>query len=302
MSKPTHLHVTQHLSTCQLTSAVLLVHTLQDSFVIVWEKVADILQLILTGIKAVSNAFKHREIDDCWMLATGRNMASLAPSIISSCLTMWDARAFQSHHSAQESIPVIELSIMFTIAWAARGANASLSLECTEQQLESLITDAFRAASMQQIPSQGQLWESCIHPSSSSWTTWDHVLRTQPPVTASDTVSQSDDLLLYILQPSHVCLQHIIGAVTDSGGSAVVEAASQPAIDVAWHTLNNHKLPMSQGNMIQWVSTGCSSSMKVNHIRVRSSLLHSLHRNVCFSLIATHRERERVYHQTGMLW
>ena len=204
------------------------------------------------------------------MLATGRNMASLAPSIMASCLTVWDAHSFQSHQSAQESIPVIELSIMFSIAWAARGANTSLSLECSEQQLESILIDAFRSASMQQIPLEGQLWESSVHPASSSWTTWAHVLHTQPPTPAALPASHADVLSLYILQPSHVCLQYIIGAVSAAGGSALVEAGSQPALDVAWHTLNNHQLPMAQGTTTKWVSTGCSSSMHVNHIRVRS--------------------------------
>jgi hypothetical protein len=245
----------------------LCVHTMQEAFAIVWEKVPGILQQILTGVKAASRAFKHKEIDDSWMLAAGRNMASLAPSSINSCLTMWDA--FQSDHTVQDSVPILELSIMFTIAWAARGANASLLLECADEQLERLIADAFRAASMQQIPSEGQLWDCYIHPSSCSWTTWSHIMRTRPPVPAdADAVSHSKTLSLYILQPEHLCLQHIVGAVTESGGNTLVEAASQPAIDMAWHAINAHKLPILQNNMTQWVSTGCSSSMQIGHIRV----------------------------------
>jgi hypothetical protein len=201
------------------------------------------------------------------MLAAGRNMASLAQSSINSCLTMWDA--FQSDHTVQDSVPILELSIMFTIAWAARGANASLMLECADEQLERLIADAFRAASMQQIPSEGQLWHCYIHPSSCSWTTWSHIMRTRPPVPAdADVVAHSKTLSLYILQPGHLCLQHIVGAVAESGGNTLVEAASQPASDMAWHTINAHKLPILQNNMTQWVSTGCSSSMQIGHIRV----------------------------------
>lgn len=201
-------------------------------------------------------------------------MASLAPSIMASCLTVWDAHSFQDHHSAQESIPVIELCIMFSVSWATRGANASLSLECSEQQLERILFDAFLSAGMQQIPSEGQLWESSVHPASSSWTTWAKVLHTQPPVPASLPACQADGLSLFILQPGHVCLQHIVGAVSADGGSALVEANSQPAIDVAWHTLNHHQLPMSQGATTRWVSSGLSSSMQVNHIRARSPQCH----------------------------
>lgn len=241
---------------------------LQEAFDTVWSKVPTVLHHLLTGIKSTSHAFMHKDIDDGWLLTVGCNMASLAPSIVNSCLTMWDAHAFNGRDSSQQSVPVIELSIMFSIAWAAKGASGSLSLDLSDNLLELLILEAFKSGSMQQIPAQGELWDSYIHPSSSSWTTWAHMLRTQPPAVV-ETLSKSDGLNLHILQPVHLCLQHIIGAAAASGGNALVEAPSQPDIDTAWHMINAHKLPMSHGTVVQWVSTGCSSSMQVSHIRVR---------------------------------
>jgi hypothetical protein len=261
------MHAVRWPDLLQTTSMV------QDALDVVWMRVAGILQQVHTGVKQHASAFKQQEVEDGWMLLAGNNLINLAPGVISSCLTMWDAQTFQGHRNSADSIPIIELSLMFAISWAVQATCTALLLDVSLPALEMVLIDAFADASMEQLPEAGQLWHAFIDCASAKWTTWEQMQLSQAPAPWRDAINGDGSLALHVLELPHICLRHLVGAVVASSGSALIEAKTLQAMNSAWHSVQHGHLPITRDSTLQWVATACSASLQVNHIRVRCLLL-----------------------------
>jgi hypothetical protein len=243
---------------------------LQEVLLPLWATVVMALEVFwLEGCGGQRAPCQHR-----WAIQASRHLMHIVPGVLATVLQDW-VETQPVHVPPGGAAPaIVELCLIYSVAWALRGTRGSLTSCDDEKLLEGSVLSALSHAGFQLLPKSASLWESCIDASNVTWTTWESSgLSIRQPIL--ETCAGGAHL---ILPTAGVVAAHsLVGHIVVSGGAALVLCPQRQEFSVLQHAVR-HCMAASHGQSpVQCISmTGCAA-MHAAHVQVCILELESAH-------------------------
>lgn len=238
---------------------------MQGSFVPLWKQTI----AALTNFQSQSRCAR---VDGTWFSAACGHLATLGSGMLRSCVPTWLDAQLGAHHDANQS-SIIELCLMFAVAWSIRGLQRTLQDTAAEAELAVSVTDSLKSAGFSQLP-QGPIWHSTVDARIPAWVPWDSrsCLSTTLPISEdTDMAAKGGGLRLQMPTESVISQHALAGILTEVGGNALLSARGSCSLE-AICTAVRWCIPKGLQGVLQRVSLTCSTNMRPAQVWVRPHL------------------------------
>jgi hypothetical protein len=212
--------------------------------------------------------------DSTWLHVASKHLSGLSAGVLNNIIPRWTDSQLKQAPPAGAQAPVIELCLIFSIAWALRGFQTALPDPAAEEQLEREICAALETVGFTKFPTRQSLWESCIDPVNVIWTPWasGSPLKLGMPIPESPSLAHPRHSPAHLLIPTTTTLsQHaLIGFIAVSGGSAMVLATRQHELLALRYAVQHCEPVVLRSEAVQRLSSTCCAAMKPSHLWVCS--------------------------------
>jgi hypothetical protein len=235
---------------------------LQEVLLPLWATVIMALEVFwLEGCGGQHAPCQHR-----WTIQAARHLMHIAPGVLATVLQDWVEMQPVHVPPGGAEPAIVELCLIYSVAWALRGTRGSLTSREDEKLLEGSVLSALCRAGFGLLPKDVGLWESCIDASNATWTTWDRSggLSIRQPITESCAAGAN-----LILPTAEVVAAHsLLGHIVASGGAALVLCPQRQELSVLQHAVR-HCMGAAHGQSpVQCINlTGCAA-MRAAHVQV----------------------------------
>jgi hypothetical protein len=238
-------------------------YKLQEVLLPLWATVAMALEIFWQeGCGGDRAPCQHR-----WTIQAARHIMHIAPGVLAAGLQEWVEMQPVHVPTGGAEPALVEMCLIYSVAWALRGARGCLTSCDEEKSLEASILSAFQRAGFRMLPKAASLWDSCIDASNVTWTTWERSggLSILQPFPESCTAAA------HLLTPTTavVAAHSLLGHIVASGGAALVLCPHSQELSMLQHGVR-HCMGATHGkDSVQCISiTGCSA-LHAAHVQVR---------------------------------
>jgi hypothetical protein len=234
-------------------------------------------------VHSVQHFTSHQGTDGCthpgqpaWMVQLCQALRSLGTDIISSLMVRWAASHAEQVQHAGAQAAVLELAVIYALAWSLRSMHSMLSTVEEEGKLEQTVLSALSAGGFEQLPEQGELWESSVDAVNVCWTSWSHVSILKPLLPlpeAPDVAHPRQAPATFLLPTTSIIAQHTLaGHVLASGHHALLLGAQQHELASLQHALRASEPAAMRGVPMQRLQVTCTAAATPSQLQVRTAI------------------------------
>lgn len=212
-----------------------------------------------------------------WLISAARHLTTVAQGIFSACVSSWmDAQPSHSRFTEPQSL-IIELCLIFSVAWTIRALQRSLHDPAEEAALGKRVEDSLKAAGFNQLPQGRSIWECTIIARVPMWAPWQarSPLKLGEPVPQSMPPSRETNLCFFIPTISVLSQHSLTGLCAAAGGSALLAASHSCDLHTARIALRQCAPDGMATGEVQCVYATGSAVVQPTHLWVRSLLLQT---------------------------
>ena len=187
-----------------------------------WSRVVTSLTLFRDATEPTELSRPTEPVRSLSLLTTGRHLKSIAAGIFLAVLPPWGAAHFARADQPGAQAAIVELCLASAVLWTLHSVHLNLSGLDGEDKLALVALDALKAAGFTHLPAHQRVWNSCVHPATEAWTSWNE---TSSPQLSSPLPTHANDA--HFMIPSMETLgQHaLVGFIAAGGGHTLLLGA-----------------------------------------------------------------------------